>query len=202
MSYNCYIACYIAYMACYITGYITPAFLFLSMPGPAAALALIKISPTLLQAPLQGHCPLLPACRSPLLPPGLSFSHRDLSWLAPPVAPHPRAHLKEPAAVACARTRIGNSPLTTAKAVRKRWVFVAGNEAGYQRNTAQHIAHRAYVKTGLVASACSIVQHGDPVALHYRVWRDVDRQRRIAASLGPSSVQLTLPLNGTKSPEM
>ena len=25
---------------------------------------------------------------------------------------------------------------------------------------------------------------------------------RIAASLGPSSVQLTLPLNGTKSPEM
>ena len=91
MSYNCYIACYIAYMACYITGYITPSFLFLSLPGPAAALALIKISPTLLQAPLQGHCPLLPACRSPLLPPGLSFSHRDLSWLATPVAPHPRA---------------------------------------------------------------------------------------------------------------
>ena len=175
MSYNCYIACYIAYMACYITGYITPSFLFLSLPCPAAALALIKISPTLLQAPLQGHCPLMPACQSLLLPPGLSFSHTDLSWLAPPVAPHPRAHLKEPAAVACARTRIGNSPLTTAKAVRKRWVFVAGNEAGYQRNTAQHIAHRAYVKTGLVASACSIVQHGDPVALHYRVWRDVDR---------------------------
>ena len=91
---NCYIACYIAYMACYITGYITPSFLFLSLPCPAAALALIKISPTLLQAPLQGHCPLLPACRSPLLPPGLSFSHRDLSWLAPPVAPHPRAHFK------------------------------------------------------------------------------------------------------------
>ena len=71
---NCYIACYIAYMACYITGYITPSFLFLRLPCPAAALALIKISPTLLQAPLQGHCPLLPACRSPLLPPGLSFS--------------------------------------------------------------------------------------------------------------------------------
>ena len=89
--------------------------------------------------------PLMPACQSPLLPPGLSFSHRDLSWLAPPVAPHPRAHLKEPAAVACARTRISSSPLTTAKAVRKHWVFVAINEAGYQRNTAQHIAHRADV---------------------------------------------------------
>ena len=119
MSYNCYIACYIA-------GYITPSFLFLSLPGPAAALALIKISPTLLQAPLQGHCPLLPACRSPLLPPGLSFSHRDLSWLAPPVAPHPRAELIQSAAVARIRTGVHDRPLTTADAVGECRMLVAG----------------------------------------------------------------------------
>ena len=99
--------------------------------GPTVALALIEISPTLpvLQSPLQGLSRLLPAGTSPLPPPGLSFSHRYLSWLAPPVTPHPRAELKEPAAVACARTCIGNSPLTTANAVRKRRVFVACNKA-------------------------------------------------------------------------
>ena len=146
--YNMYIChIYLLYSMVYNRLYNTK-FLFLicsSLSCPAAALALIKISPTLPQAPLQRHCPLMPACQSLLLPPGLSFTHTDLSWLAPPVATNPRAHLKEPAAVACARTCIGNSPLTTAKAVRKRWVFVASNEAGYQRNTAQHIAHRADV---------------------------------------------------------
>ena len=98
--------------------------------GPTVALALIEISPTLLQSPLQGLSRLLPARTSPLPPPGLSFSHRYLSWLAPPITPHPRAELKEPAAVACARTCIGNSPLTTAKAVRKRWVLLPAMKQG------------------------------------------------------------------------
>ena len=77
------------------------------LPGPTVALALIEISPMLLQAPLQGLSRLLPAQAgtSPLQPPGLRFSHRYLSWLAPPVTPHPRAELKEPAAVATAAPR-------------------------------------------------------------------------------------------------
>ena len=53
--------------------------------GPTVALALIEINPTLLQSPLQGLSRLLPAGTSPLPPPGLRFSHRYLSWLAPPV---------------------------------------------------------------------------------------------------------------------
>ena len=97
------------------------------LPGPTVALALIKISPTLLQAPLQGLSRLLPAGTSPLPPPGLSFSHRYLSWLASPVTPHPRAELKEPAAVASTRTSIGDSPMTTPEAVQKGWVFVVSN---------------------------------------------------------------------------
>ena len=72
----------------------------LPSPTVAVALAFIEISPTLLQAPLQGLSRLLPAGTSPLPPPGLNFSHRYLYRLAPPVTPHPRAELKEPAAVA------------------------------------------------------------------------------------------------------
>jgi hypothetical protein len=138
-------------------------------PGPTVALALrlIEISPTLLQSPLQGLSCLLPAGTSPLPPPVLSFSHRYLSWLAPPVTPHPRAELKEPAAVASTRTSICNCPLATPEAVRKGWVFVASNEAGNERHTAQHIADRADVKAGLFAVACNVVQHWDPVELHY-----------------------------------
>ena len=128
-------------------------------PSPAAALAGIEISPTLLQAHLQGLSRLLPAGRSPLLPPLLSFSHRYLSWLAPPVTPHPRAELEEPAAVASTKASIGDSPLTIAKAVRKRWVFVASNEARNERHTAQHIADRADVKAGLVADSIGTPLH-------------------------------------------
>ena len=101
------------------------------LPGPtvAVAVALIEISSTLLQAPRQGLSRLLPSGTSTLPPPGLSFSHRYLqvSWLAPPVTPHPRAELKEPAAIASTRTSIGDSLLTIAEAVRKRWAFVASN---------------------------------------------------------------------------
>ena len=158
--------------------------------GPTVALALIEISPTLLQSPLQGLSRLLPACTSPLPPPGLSFSHRYLSWLAPPVTPHPRAELKEPAAVASTRTSIGDSPLTTAEAVRKRWVFVASNEARNKRHTAQHIADRADVKAGLVAAACTVIQHWNPVALHYRVWCYVDWLK--GAEIDQGQLQVTV----------
>ena len=54
-------------------------------------------------------------------------------------------------------------------------MLVASNEARNEGHTAQHIADRADVKAGLVAAACAVVQHWDPVALHYRMWRDDDR---------------------------
>ena len=125
----------------------------------------------------------MPAGTSLLPPLGLSFSHRYLSWLAPPVTPHPRAELKEPAAVASTRTSIGNSPLTTAEAVRKRWVFVASNEARNERHTAQHIADRADVKAGLV-------EHWDPFALHYRLWCYVDWLK--GAEIDQGQLQVTV----------
>ena len=53
-------------------------------------------------------------------------------------------------------------------------MFVASNEARNKRHTAQHIADRADVKAGLVAAACTVIQHSNPVALHYRVWCYVD----------------------------
>jgi len=161
-----------------------------SLPGPKVALALIEISPTLLQSPLQGLSCLLPAGTSPLPPPVLSFSHRYLSWLAPPVTPHPRAELKEPAAVASTRTSICNSPLATPEAVWKGWVFVASNEAGNERHTAQHIADRADVKAGLVAAACTVIQHWNPVALHYRVWCYVDWLK--GAEIDQGQLQVTV----------
>ena len=58
----------------------------MSICGPfpclTEALALIEISPTLLQAPLQGFSCLLPADASQLPPQGLSFSH-FLGWPLP-----------------------------------------------------------------------------------------------------------------------
>jgi len=54
-------------------------------------------------------------------------------------------------------------------------VLVSGNKAWHQRNTSQNIAHPADVKTGLVAAARRVIQHRDSIALHNRVWRDIDR---------------------------
>ena len=150
--YNiCYItyisAIYICYIAWYITSYITLIFIpDLQQPVlPCCCAGAHKNQPH--AAPSASSRSLPPdACVPKFAPTTWSQLQPHRPFLAgPSIAPHPRAHLKEPAAIACARTRIGNSPLTTAKAVRKRWVFVASNEAGYQRNTAQHIAHRADV---------------------------------------------------------
>ncbi len=79
----------------YITCYITPSFIAHLLPpprsdtGPTVALARIEISPTLLQVPLQAKFKVSVACC-------LLALIREL---------------KEPAAVASARTRIGDSPM-------------------------------------------------------------------------------------------
>ena len=56
-------------------------------------------------------------------------------------------------------------------------MLVSGNKAWHQRNSSENIADPADIKTGLVASAaaCRVIQHRDSIALHDRVWRDVDR---------------------------
>ena len=42
-------------------------------------------------------------------------------------------------------------------------------------HTAQDFADWADVKAGLIAAACRVIQHWNSVALHHRVWRDIDR---------------------------
>jgi hypothetical protein len=54
-------------------------------------------------------------------------------------------------------------------------VLVARDKAWNQWHTAQNVADRADIKTGLAAAACCVIHHWDSVALHNRVWRDVDR---------------------------
>ena len=53
-------------------------------------------------------------------------------------------------------------------------MLVARDKAWNQWYTAQNVADRADVKTGLAAAACCVIHHWDSVALHNRVWRDVD----------------------------
>ena len=78
---------------CYITWYITGCMTLIIIPDlqqparPGSCAGTHKYQPQccppLLQAPLQGHCTLLPTCRSPLLPPGLSFTETFLGWPLP-----------------------------------------------------------------------------------------------------------------------
>ena len=69
-------------------------------------------------------------------------------------------------------------------------MFVASNEARNKRHTAQHIADRADVKAGLVAAACTVIQHWNPVALHYRVWCYVDWLK--GAEIDQGQLQVTV----------